>query len=426
MDWLLHAFFKNIFTTGNLTVETPSGRVVKLGDGSGAPLRIAIHDRAAALRLVIDPSLALGELYTDNRLSVTEGSIYDLLALAWRNLGLADPPGSATALASLRHLTRRLAQFNVASRARRNAAHHYDLDRRLYALFLDSDLQYSCAYFTTPDATLEDAQLAKKRHIAAKLALAPGQTVLDIGSGWGGLALYLSGICGADVTGITLSQEQLKVSRERAAARADGHVTFELDDYRKVAGRYDRIVSVGMFEHVGLPFYGDYFKVAARLLEPDGVMLLHTIGRIDGPGPTNPWMAKYIFPGGYVPALSDIAPAIERAGLIVTDIEVLRLHYADTLKAWRERFLSNRDAAARLYDDRFCRMWEYYLSACESAFRFGNLVVFQIQMCKQLAALPVTRDYIDAAEANLEMLERRAVRSQTRTVRRAAGGAGLN
>ncbi len=403
MFMVLRAFFDRIIRTGTVTVESPGSRF-QVGDGTGNPIRIRLHDRRAVFQLITDPSAALGDLYMDGRLTVEEGSIYDLLALSWRNLGLAEPPGPAKAWAALRRATRRLSQLNDMRRAKKNVAHHYDLDRRLYSLFLDADWQYSCAYFEHPHQSLEAAQQAKKRHIAAKLWLKPGSRVLDIGSGWGGLAIYLERMCGANVTGVTLSEEQLSIAGQRAGSSKN--VSFRLQDYRDVTGQYDRIVSVGMFEHVGLPYYGTYFKTAAERLEHDGVMLLHTIGRIDRPGPTNPWMAKYIFPGGYVPALSDVMPAIERAGLIVTDVEVLRLHYAETLRAWRERFLEKRDAARTLYDERFCRMWEFYLACCETAFRFGNLFVFQIKLAKHLADLPITRDYIAEAEAILEQRER--------------------
>ncbi|MGZ9187165.1 MAG: class I SAM-dependent methyltransferase [Candidatus Binatia bacterium] len=404
MTMVLRAFFKRVIHTGTVTVKFISGGF-QVGDGPGNPICIRLHDRRAAVQLMTDPSSALGDLYMDGRLTVEQGSIYDLLALAWLNLGKAEPPpGPAKAWAAVRHATRYLSQLNGLRRAKRNVACHYDLDRRLYSLFLDADWQYSCAYFEYPNQSLEAAQQAKKRHFAAKLWLKPESRVLDIGSGWGGLALYLEQFCNARIIGVTLSQEQLKIAGERAGASTN--VSFRLQDYRDVTGRFDRIVSVGMFEHVGLPYYGTYFKTAAERLEYDGVMLLHTIGRTDKPGPTNPWMAKYIFPGGYVPALSDIMPAIERAGLIVTDIEILRIHYAETLKAWRERFLEKRDVARTLYDERFCRMWEFYLACCESAFRFGNLVVFQIQLAKHLAALPITRDYIAETEAMLEQRER--------------------
>ena len=301
---------------------------------------------------------------------------------------------------------RRLHQMNRGERAKRNVAHHYDLDRRLYDLFLDTDRQYSCAYFETPGQSLDDAQLAKKRHIAAKLAVEPGHRVLDIGCGWGGLGLYLADVVGADVVGITLSEEQFAIANGRAVERGlQDRVEFRIEDYRKTAGRFDRIVSVGMFEHVGVGFYDTYFQHCARLLDDDGVMLLHTIGRTTGPGATNPWIAKYIFPGGYIPALEEIVPAMERAGLFVTDVEILRIHYADTLKAWRERFLARRDEAEALYDEQFCRMWEFYLAACEASFRCGDDVVFQIQISKKIDALPLTRDYIAEREQNLRSKE---------------------
>ncbi|MBN9280493.1 MAG: class I SAM-dependent methyltransferase, partial [Hyphomicrobium sp.] len=278
----------------------------------------------------------------------------------------------------------------------------YDLDSRLYALFLDADWQYSCAYFERAGQDLEEAQLAKKRHIAAKLLIEPSHRVLDIGSGWGGLALYLAQQCGANVTGITLSEEQLELACQRSQSeQLASRVEFRLQDYRSVSEHYDRIVSVGMFEHVGAAYYNSFFERARDLLTDDGVMLLHTIGRSDGPGSSNAWIAKYIFPGGYVPALSEMSPAIERSGLIVTDIEILRLHYAETLRAWRDRFLARWADAAQIYDERFCRLWEFYLSACEAGFRHCGLVVFQIQLAKHQNAVPLTRDYIGMRSANL-------------------------
>jgi cyclopropane-fatty-acyl-phospholipid synthase len=319
--------------------------------------------------------------------------------------GLADRPLPywARTLDGARWAARRMFQFNPVIRARRNARHHYDIDLNIYDLFLDSDKQYSCAYFT-PGADLETAQLAKKRHIAAKLALSPGQRVLDIGSGWGGLGLYLARVASADVTGITLSEEQLRYARARAERESQAaRAKFELEDYRRVRGRFDRIVSVGMFEHVGVNHFKAYFRKIRDLLADDGVALVHSIGRTDGPGYTNPFIAKYIFPGGYYPALSEVLPVIERLGLIVSDIEVLRLHYADTLKAWRERFLANRARAAEFKGEEFCRMWEFYLAGSEAAFRWQQLMVFQLQLIKRIDALPVTRDYMQAAERRLAM-----------------------
>ena len=309
----------------------------------------------------------------------------------------------------LRYLARRLAQFNPRKRSRRNVAHHYDLDGRLYSLFLDADRQYSCAYFETPDASLDDAQLAKKRHLAAKLLLERDKRVLDIGCGWGGLGLYLAEITGADVTGVTLSSEQHGIANARAAEKglAD-RARFNLQDYRDVKGPFDRIVSVGMFEHVGVGHYQEFFRKSAELLADDGVMVLHSICRSEGPGITNPWIAKYIFPGGYIPALSEVLPHIERAGLLVTDIEILRLHYAETLKAWRERFLAHREEAERIYDRRFVRMWEFYLAASEMSFREQNMMNFQIQVTKRQGVTPMTRDYIGREEQRLRATEGRS------------------
>jgi cyclopropane-fatty-acyl-phospholipid synthase len=280
-------------------------------------------------------------------------------------------------------------------RAQANAAHHYDLSDTLYDLFLDADRQYSCAYFTHPHDDLEHAQQDKKRHLAAKLLLEPGVRVLDIGSGWGGLGLYLAEAGAAQVVGITLSKEQLKVSRDRARrAGLDDRVRFELCDYRAVRGTFDRIVSVGMFEHVGVRHFSEFFAAVRDRLTDDGVAVLHSIGRADGPGVTNPWIRKYIFPGGYAPALSEVLPSVERLGLWVTDIEILRLHYAETLRLWRRRFQAKRARIAKLYDERFCRMWEWYLIASELAFRRMGHMVFQLQLAKRQDAVPLTRDYV--------------------------------
>jgi cyclopropane-fatty-acyl-phospholipid synthase len=300
----------------------------------------------------------------------------------------------------VQHLTRRFEQFNPAARSKRNVAHHYDLSGRLYSLFLDRDRQYSCAYFPRGDETLDAAQLAKKRHIAAKLRMdRPGLEVLDIGSGWGGLGLMLAREHGARVLGITLSEEQLAESRARAEAEglAD-RVRFELLDYRSITRQFDRIVSVGMFEHVGIGFYPAYFNTIARCLRPDGVALVHSIGRFEGPSATNPWIQKYIFPGGYCPALSEVLPSVERSGLFSTDIEVLRLHYAETLRHWRRRFAANRDTIAAIYDERFCRMFEFYLCGSELAFRRQGHMIFQIQLARRHDAVPLTRDYIYEGE----------------------------
>jgi cyclopropane-fatty-acyl-phospholipid synthase len=405
VERLLVLFLRRFIRQGALSVTTAAGNTYVLGDGSGPAAAVRFTTAAAQRAVLFDPELKFGEAYMDGTLVVERGTIADVLAVVFRQPGI-DLPGWFSPPKFVRYLLRRLHQFNSRFRAQRNVAHHYDLDGRLYSLFLDADQQYSCAYFEQPDASLDDAQLAKKRHLAAKLLVKPGLSVLDIGCGWGGLALYLAEMCGARVTGITLSQEQYRRAQERAAERGcERDAVFRLLDYRDVDRRFDRIVSVGMFEHVGVGFYKAYFGKCAQILQDDGVMLLHSIGRKSPPSVTNPWLAKYIFPGGYIPALSEVVPVIERAGLIVTDIEVLQLHYAETLKAWRERFLAHRDEVVRLYDQRFVRMWEFYLASSEMAFRECDMVVFQIQLTKRKGVTPATRDYIVREEARLRMRE---------------------
>jgi cyclopropane-fatty-acyl-phospholipid synthase len=404
MDWLLNVVMGLLVRRGQLSVTCASGRTYTCGDGTGRPIAVRFKTTRAQRAVMVDPELKLGEAYMDGTFVVETGTIADFLDLT---LSSDYSTHLSRILGRLRYLWRRLEQFNPKRRARRNVHHHYDLDGRLYSLFLDSDRQYSCGYFEKPEMSLDDAQLAKRRHIAAKLLLDRQLRVLDIGCGWGGLGLYLAETCGADVTGITLSEEQYAAARQRAAERnLTERIDFRLADYREVDERFDRIVSVGMFEHVGVGYYDTFFRKCAELLVDDGVILLHAIGRSEGPSVTNPWIAKYIFPGGYIPALSEVLPAIERAGLLVTDIEVLRLHYAETLKAWRQRFLAHRDDAERIYDARFLRMWEFYLAASEMAFRRQNMMVFQIQLTKRQGVVPITRDYIAAAEKRLRELER--------------------
>jgi cyclopropane-fatty-acyl-phospholipid synthase len=403
LQWGLGTFVRR----GTFRLTTARGSVFTFGDGTGRPVAARFTSGTAELAVMLDPELRLGEAYMDGTLVVEQGTIADLLALLFGQTADGMPPVWARPQWLARYLHRRLQQWNPPDRSRRNVAHHYDLDGRLYSLFLDADRQYSCAYFEKPDQLLDDAQLAKKRHIAAKLVLDRDQRVLDIGCGWGGLALYLGEFCKSRVTGITLSQEQIGIARERAAEKqlADS-IEFRIQDYRDLDETFDRIVSVGMFEHVGLNHYDAFFGKCAGLLSNDGVMLLHSIGRSEGPNVTNPFIAKYIFPGGYIPALSEVVPAIERSGLLITDIEILRLHYADTLKAWRDRFLAYREEAERLYDRRFVRMWEFYLAASEMAFReHPAMMVMQIQLAKRQDVVPVTRDYITQEETRLRALE---------------------
>jgi cyclopropane-fatty-acyl-phospholipid synthase len=394
MFTLLDILLRRIIRRGSLTLIDADGIAHGYGDGGPPRVSVRLADRRLERQLVRDPPLALGEAYMHGRLQMVEGGIYDFLELILSNLESEPLPSWTKSFNAARYLLRRLRQFNPSGRARRNVAHHYDIDGAIYDLFLDSDRQYSCGYFTE-GADLEEAQLAKKRHLAAKLAIEPGQRVLDIGSGWGGLGLYLAKAAHCDVTGVTLSSEQLKVSRERAAREGlNRAVHFEFKDYRKVEGRFDRIVSVGMFEHVGVNHYGAYFRKLRNLLSDDGVALIHTIGRAEPPTATNPFIAKYIFPGGYIPALSEMTAAIEEAGLWITDIEIKRLHYAETLKAWRERFIAQWDEVAALYDERFCRMWEVYLVLSELGFRYGVNMIVQMQLTKRIGSTPITRDYM--------------------------------
>ena len=411
MNVLLREMLRRAIRRGSVTVITGKDTRDTFGDGSGMSIAFRLKDRRAEWALILDPELKFGELFMQGRLVMEQGSIYDFLEIGLANLHNRPYPLSSRILNRVRTWFRRFKQMNRGKRSARNVAHHYDLDAGLYDLFLDPDRQYSCAYFEHPHQSLEEAQVAKKRHIAAKLAVEPGHKVLDVGCGWGGLGLYLADIAGADVVGITLSQEQFKIARDRAVARGlQNRVEFRIEDYRHTEGRFDRIVSVGMFEHVGVGYYDTYFRHCARLLDDNGVMLLHTIGRTTGPGSTNPWIAKYIFPGGYIPSLEEIAPWIERAGLLITDVEVLRLHYAGTLRAWRERFLINRAKAAALYDERFVRMWEFYLASCEASFRCGDDVVYQIQISKQVDTLPLTRGYITERENRLRQREKAHLR----------------
>jgi cyclopropane-fatty-acyl-phospholipid synthase len=405
MGRLLSFVLGRYIRRGALTFITADGKSFACGDRTGEPVVVRFQSAAAQRRLLFDPELALGELYMEGELTMERGTIADLLAIALSQPDMS--PRWAKLQHWLRYILRHAQQFNPRQRSRNNVAHHYDLDARLYSLFLDPDRQYSCAYFENSTAGLDEAQLAKKRHLAAKLLIEKGQRVLDIGSGWGGLGLYLAEMTGALVTGVTLSTEQLEVASARAAEKQlSGCAKFLLQDYRDIPGPFDRIVSVGMFEHVGVDHYDTFFKRCAELLSPDGVMVLHSIGRPEGPGITNPWIAKYIFPGGYIPALSEVLPAVERAGLLVSDVEILRLHYAETLKAWRERFMARREEAVQLYDERFALMWEFYLASSEMSFRKQNMMNFQIQLTRRQDVVPYTRDYIGREEARLVAVER--------------------
>jgi len=402
MFGLLDTFLRRFIRAGRLTVRWPDGSSTTYSGIPGPEAAMVLVDAATVRRIVLNPALAVGEAYMDGGLQTVDCSIYELLDVLMTNQMRSHGGMPTLGLRNvIARLTRRLAQFNPASRSRRNVAHHYDLNGRLYSLFLDRDRQYSCAYFPRGDETLEEAQAAKKRHIAAKLCLdRPDLEILDIGSGWGGMALTLARDYAARVTGITLSTEQLAEATARAAAEGlSDRVTFELLDYRAMHRRFDRIVSVGMFEHVGVGHFDNFFDVVKRNLAPGGVALIHAIGRFTPPDATSAWITKYIFPGGYCPSLSEVFPAIERSGLFTTDAEILRLHYAETLRHWRRRFAANRDAITTIYDERFCRMFEFYLTASELSFRRDSLMIFQIQLANSQTAVPLTRDYIHAAES---------------------------
>lgn len=400
---MLAHLLRSIVRQGTLTLISPDNSHRTFG--SGAPrVTVRLHDKSAALELALRPDLKLGQLFMDGRLTVEDGDVALLLDLLMSNLAQHRGRSALLKLSDgWRKAMRRFSQYNPASRSKAHVAHHYDLSARLYDLFLDKDRQYSCAYYNDPGDTLEEAQIAKKRHIAAKLYLADRDlSVLDIGCGWGGLAIDIARDTGAKVKGVTLSEEQIAVARDRAKkAGLSDRCKFELIDYRAIEGQFDRVVSVGMFEHVGVPYYDAFFAKVRDLMKDDGVALIHTIGRSDGPAATNPWIAKYIFPGGYTPSLSEALPAIERSGLMVADVEILRLHYAETLKEWRRRFNANRAEIARIYDERFCRMWEFYLSGAEMGFRREGLVNFQIQLIKRVEALPITRDYMYDRERDM-------------------------
>jgi len=400
-------FVGRLFRRGEMTMIFPDGSRKTYGspDPHLKPVTIRFADRGVMRFIARNPHLHAAEAYMDGRLIIEQGDIRELIELVRANgrweEGRITLRGTLASLIKDR-LKASVASINDARLARRNVAHHYDLNDRLYDLFLDADRQYSCAYFTDPGNSLDQAQADKKAHIAAKLYLKPGQRVLDIGCGWGGMALYLNRVADVDVLGITLSEEQLRVARSRAeAAGVADRVRFELVDYRALEGRFDRIVSVGMFEHVGVPQYDGFFHKCRDLLAEDGVMLLHTIGRLGVPGKTDAFTLKYIFPGGYNPALSEIVSASERARLIVTDVETLRLHYALTLDHWYDRTMAAREAIIALYDERFFRMWTFYLAGARAAFVHGNLCNYQLQYVRDRRAVPIIRDYIHNSELRL-------------------------
>lgn len=403
---MLKRLLDRLIRHGRLTVVTPFGTIAA-GTPDASPagsldVRLRLRRAATVFKLATNPDLYLGEAYMDGDLVMERGSFYDFMELLASNISVLgqDPNPKLGQWAS--KVVGALSARNDPKSARANVAHHYDLSGELYRTFLDGDMQYSCAYFRDPGDDLETAQLAKKQHIAAKLLLEPGQRVLDIGCGWGGLALFLAKVADVKVTGITLSREQLAVAQRRAREEGlEDRVDFQLIDYRLLDGQFDRIVSVGMFEHVGRPNYETYFGAIKRLLTPSGIAMVHSIGKMYGPAPTSTWILKYIFPGGYAPALSEVLPSIEHHALWINDLEILRLHYADTLRAWRERFEARWSELSRTHDERFRRMWDFYLVGSEISFRYFGFMVFQVQLAKAVDAAPPTRDYLVAAETAL-------------------------
>ena len=401
---LIGRFIEKILPVGSITIIQADGGRETYGPGGGKHVTVRLHDRRAALELFRNPRLKLGELYMEGRVTIEDGTILDLLELIVGAKPWEQGKRKALGKGKAKWL-KRFFRRNDPTRSRRNVAHHYDVGNQLYELFLDRDLQYSCAYFTDPSNSLEQAQEDKKAHIAAKLFLKPGQKVLDIGCGWGGMALYLNRVADVDVLGITLSEEQLKVARRRAeeAGVAD-RVRFELIDYRHLEGRFDRIVSVGMFEHVGAAHYEEFYAKCRELLTDNGVMLLHTIGKLGGAGQPDPFTDKWIFPGYHLPSISQMASATEKVKLISSDIETLRLHYAYTLREWLKRFTSARAKVVKLYDERFFRMWEFYLAGGIVMFESGAACNYQVQYIRDRRAVPITRDYMAEAEARYRKL----------------------
>jgi len=382
---------------GTLRVVDAGGRLHTYTGEPGPSVTIRLHDKKLHSKLLWNPRLYAGEAYMDGTLTIEDGqTIFDFIDLVGANLIKLDDLPIVKIRNALTRFVRPIQQYNPIGKAQKNVAHHYDLSDALFDLFLDPDRQYSCAYFESPNHTLEQAQFAKKRHLAAKLRLdRPSLKVLDIGSGWGGLGIYMNQVAGVDVTGVTLSTEQQAYASDRARKLGiDAKVRFHLRDYREDNGVYDRIVSVGMFEHVGVRHYLEYFRKLKSLLAEDGIAVIHTIARYDGPSVTNPWLRKYIFPGGYCPSLSEVYAALERSGLKTLDMEILRLHYAETLKNWSRNFRANREKVKAIYDERFCRMWEFYLAGAEVAFRRQDHVVAQFQLARRQDAAPLTRDYM--------------------------------
>lgn len=403
----LAGFFDRVVTKDQLAVTFASGTQREFGSGSGKKIAVRFADKAIERRIMLNPALKLGEGYMDGQFIMEEGTIYDFLSLMARNGAKRATPWPVKMLAATFYVSDRVRNLWRKAVEKRDVAHHYDLDDRLFEMFLDEDWQYTCAYFEHDDQTLEEAQLAKKRHVTAKLRPEEGDRVLEMGCGWGGLALYIAEMTGAHVTGVTLSENQVAVAKQRAQNRKlTDRTEFRLQNYRDVTGTFDRIISIGMLEHVGRQNYDVMFRKSYELLKKEGIMVVHAIGRPKGALTQDRFNDKYIFPGAYVPSVGQVVPAIEKAGFLIKDIEILPIHYAQTLEIWRARFVANWDKAAAIYDERFCRMWELYLAASEVAFRHHRFMIFQIILARHQDVVPFTRGYLKEEEDALRELEK--------------------
>ena len=393
---LLIKFLNNLFKKGGFFLEDANGKEHTVGKPkSENPIKMKIHDKKLHYKLLLYPDLYFGEAYTDGKITFKNGTISDFLDLALENIGRQKTNNISEFFNKLRGSYRYLTNFNFIKKSKMNVAHHYDLSDELYFIFLDSLKQYSCGYFLNENDTLEEAQKNKISHIIKKLNIKENLKLLDIGSGWGHLSMEIAKQAKCQVTGITLSENQYEYSKKKAKELNLGNqVQFKLMDYRQVKEKYDRVVSVGMFEHVGRKFYKNYFRTVNKLLKEDGVALIHTIGSVVSPRDPHPWITKYIFPGGYTPSLSEIAGPIEKSGLIISDMEVLRMHYSHTLRHWKERFIGKKEEVLAMFDEKFFRMWEFYLASCEMTFKWGDQVVFQLQLSKKFDSVPNRRDYI--------------------------------
>ena len=391
---IINSLLQKIIKKGHLIWVKSNGTELEFGDKSGTFIKMKTTNTFSEIKMLMNPSLHLGESYMNGSLILEEGNIHDLLKLIFVNSGSNADHWAIKIDKVIRTIRNKIVSGNYIIKSKKNVAHHYDLSDKLYELFLDKDRQYSCAYFNSPNDTLEQAQMNKKELIAKKLLLEEGQNVLDIGSGWGGMASYLSKKSNVKVKGVTLSEEQLAYSKQRKINESLDQVEYHLQDYRNVNESYDRIVSVGMFEHVGTSHYQEFFNKIYELLNEKGVALIHTIGRIDQPTTNDAWIEKYIFPGGYIPALSEVMQRVEKSGLTTTDIQVLKFHYAETLKRWRYNFYDNIDKVKELYDEKFCRMWDFYLSSSQASFEESTLVIYQLQLSKDKKTVPDSRDYL--------------------------------